>query len=270
MSSNHTNNIHVFNLQLSFAGKDLIVDSELQLTKNKRYALLGRNVTGKSTLLKMIDTKSLVGFPLHSNVDYLSQEPAPPTGEAANRSALENLLLSVVKKVEKSKLLAESGGEGEDRLLERLDEIEIELNQFSDHQAMKGCTNLLKELGFDNARMNAPVSTLSGGWRMRVELADVLMSKNTDLLLLDEPTNHLDLRAVLFLERCLQEIECTMIIVSHDRMFVDQVATDIIVLGAQKLTPFNGTLSEFEQRNSEKAVAHEHRLDARVRQEETA
>jgi len=283
---NSTNNlnIHIHNLQLAFAGKELIANSELQLTNGRKYALLGRNGSGKSTLLKRIATKSLVGFPLHIDVAYLSQEPKPPKGEAGSRSALDTLLTGVVAKRahelqeelgEIEIAIAEAGGiDSNDDvssafLLERLEETEVELATFTDREGAEMCSKILTELGFSREKMEAPVATLSGGWSMRVQLAAALISKS-DLLLLDEPTNHLDLRAVLALERRLAETNVTMLIVSHDRAFVEAVATDIICLGEQQLIPFAGGFHEFEQRNEEKAAAHGHRMDARVRQEERA
>lgn len=286
-SKGFTRDVKIDGVTLAFAGKELLTRTKLSLTAGHRYALLGRNGVGKSTLIRRIASGSLPGFPPHLTIAYLAQEPPAPTGEAALRSSLDALLIGACKKrrllleVEHDdleKALQEGGGAeeyDEAAIVQRLGEVDDELEELSlsNGKAQDNCFNMLKELGFDSQRMNAAVGTLSGGWRMRVELASALIA-HTDILLLDEPTNHLDLKGVLWLEEKLtspgKSPSPTVIVVSHDRAFVAAIATDIIVMEHQTLRYFDGGLEAFEQHEEEAAAAYEHRLDARVRQETAA
>ena len=299
---------------LAFAGKELLSRTALRLVGGRRYALLGRNGVGKSTLLRRIAAGALPGFPPHLTVSYLAQEPKAPMGEAALLSSLDTLVLGACRKrrvmleMERETLEAalaaggwgttetEEGGRINDTeekeeeteydegvIAERLGEVDDELESISaaNGAAQERCYKMLQELGFSERHIHAQVGTLSGGWRMRVELAAALIAQ-ADVLLLDEPTNHLDLKGVLWLESKLVEgnnsnipggskQHCpTVLVVSHDRAFVSAIATDIILMANSSLNYFDGGLDAYEQREAEKATAHEHRLDARVRQETAA
>jgi ATP-binding cassette, subfamily F, member 3 len=295
---------------LAFAGKELLTRTALRLVGGRRYALLGRNGVGKSTLLRRIAAGALPGFPPHLTVSYLAQEPRAPLGEAAQQSSLDTLVLGACKKrrvlleMERDTLEAalaagswntdvageenaevkEEEGEGYDEVViaERLSEVDDELESISaaNGAAQERCYKMLQDLGFSEKHVHAAVGTLSGGWRMRVELAAALIAQ-ADVLLLDEPTNHLDLRGVMWLEsRLVEGNTCnlmgskhhhpTVLVVSHDRAFVSAIATDIILMANETLNYFDGGLDAYEQREAEKATAHEHRMDARVRQETSA
>jgi ATPase subunit of ABC transporter with duplicated ATPase domains len=285
-SKGFTRDVKIDGVTLAFAGKELLTRTKFSLVAGHRYALLGRNGVGKSTLIRRIAAGALPGFPPHLTVSYLAQEPPAPAGEAALRSSLDALLIGACRKrralleserEELERALGEGAAEGYDEaaIVQRLGEVDDELEELSlsNGKAQDNCHNMLKELGFDTRRMNAAVGTLSGGWRMRVELAAALIA-HTDILLLDEPTNHLDLKGVLWLEGKLtnpgKSPAPTVMVVSHDRAFVAAIATDIIVMEHQNLRYFDGGLEAFEQREEEAAAAYEHRLDARVRQETSA
>ena len=284
---------------LAFAGKQLLNRTTLRLVGGHRYALLGRNGVGKSTLLRRIAAGALPGFPPHLIVSYLAQEPKSPVGDAAQLTSLDTLIHGACKKrrvlleMERDTLenVLEAGcWEGDERsddnsfdevaIAERLSEVDDEIESLSaaNGAAQEKCYKMLQELGFDENLIHTQVGKLSGGWRMRVELAAALIAQ-ADVLLLDEPTNHLDLKGVLWLEARLVEGSNaasgsknlpTILVVSHDRAFVQAVATDIILMANENLNYFEGGLEAYEQREMEKAIAHEHRLDARVRQETAA
>ncbi|KAJ8601215.1 hypothetical protein CTAYLR_003285 [Chrysophaeum taylorii] len=271
--SSASRDVIVDGVTLAFAGKELLQRAELRLVGGRRYALLGRNGVGKSSLLRRIATASLPGFPPHLRVGYLAQEQGD-VGDGSV-SALEALVGGACRRrelaleAERDDLLDEADLDDE-VVAARLGEVEAELAELSDGQAIAKARKALAGVGFDEARMVAPAEQLSGGWRMRVELAAALLEE-PDVLLLDEPTNHLDLPGVLWLERFLaNETRATVLVVSHDRAFVEAVATDVIVFEDLRLHYFHGTLAAYEQRQEEKTAAHQHRLDARVRQETAA
>lgn len=185
----------------------------------------------------------------------------------AERDALEDALVSA----------AADDGDAAAAIAERLGEVEEALEECDADLLRADATRTLKDvLGFSPKRLATPVRDLSGGWRARVALGAALLAKS-DVLLLDEPTNHLDLDAVFRLEKYLLEEGAngkadapTLFFVSHDRAFVEAVATDVVVFENCALTYFRGGLAEFERRNEEKAANQEKRLDARVRQETAA
>jgi len=284
--SARTKDVVVDGVTLAFLGRELLARSELRLVAGRRYALLGRNGVGKSTLLRRIAAGALPGFPPHLRIGYVAQESkAPKTADdpvtvllasagrrrrlayEAERDALEDALVSA----------AADDGDAAAAIAERLGEVEEALEECDADLLRADATRTLTDvLGFSPKRLATPVRDLSGGWRARVALGAALLAKS-DVLLLDEPTNHLDLDAVFRLEKYLLEEGAngkadapTLFFVSHDRAFVEAVATDVVVFENCALTYFRGGLAEFEQRNEEKAANQEKRLDARVRQETAA
>jgi ATP-binding cassette subfamily F protein 3 len=264
---------------LAFAGRTLLERTEFRLVAGRRYALLGRNGVGKSTLLRRIAAGALPGFPPHLRVAYVAQETRAPSTDdlpvdamvasagQRRRGALE---------AERDELEAALLGDDADEVAaaaERLCEVEEALAECETDRIRAEAKALLKGvLGFNKALLTTPARSLSGGWRARVALGAALLEK-CDVLLLDEPTNHLDLEGVLRLEQRLladQASPPTILFVSHDRGFVEAVATDVVVFENQQLKYFRGGFAEFEQRSEERAANHERRLDARTRQETAA
>lgn len=281
-------NVHLNDVTLHYKGKELLgeragpgtgnlglVGSILDLQQGHCYGLIGRNGVGKSTLLKRIGRGSLPGFPMHLRTFYLQQEGVVQDGvvlEALLRS--DDRLERMKAEVELWETLEPSGlGEGDaaeqasylGELYEKLEEIEANVTQ----QAARA-KRMLKELGFTAELLAARVADLSGGWRMRLSLAQCLFAA-PDVLLLDEPTNHLDLRGVLWLQRQLQSDAYSKLItvcVSHDRPFLDAVCSDIIVFADKKLayhhTGYSAYLEGVEQaasRNASQAAAAGKQVD---------
>lgn len=275
--SSASRDVLVDGVTLAFAGKELLQRAELRLMSGRRYVLLGRNGVGKSSLLRRIATGSLPGFPPHLRVGFLVQED-PELGDET-RTAVEALVEGACRRrritleTERDALEASLEEENQDALVERLCEVEDELSELVDGKAICRAKAALGRVCFDESRASTPMGHLSGGWRMRLQLAALLLEK-CDLLLLDEPTNHLDLKGVLWLERLLvdeldrrEATSPTVLCVSHDRAFVEAIATDIIVFDEKQLSYFGGGFAAFEQTQQERAMAEQHRLDASTRQE---
>lgn len=247
--------LHDVSLQL---GDQWLLDhTDLTIYANDRIGLIGRNGTGKTSLFKLLmgevspDTGEYQR-PSHWRLALMRQE-----SESAGQSAIDYVLdgHADYRRLEARIAKAEAANDG--TLLGRLYGEWEEINGYSlPAQAMQ----LLSGLGFSDADQAKAVTAFSGGWRVRLNLAQALMSPS-DLLLLDEPTNHLDVDATLWLERWLGQYPGTLIIVSHDRDFLDAIVTRIVHLDQRKLTAFKGNYSQFEHqlslRLAEQAQAYE-------------
>mmetsp|Transcript_12694 Transcript_12694/g.28027 ORF Transcript_12694/g.28027 Transcript_12694/m.28027 type:complete len:1323 (-) Transcript_12694:333-4301(-) len=232
-------------------GTPLLRGTNLQLTRGRRYGFAGRNGTGKSTLLRAIAGYNLdKHFPKNIKVLLVEQEAA-----GDDRTALQTLLdgdLELKLLREEEKELTSKDDKDEARLkavFERLEEIGA---ADAETRAMK----ILRGLQFDEDLLARSTRALSGGWRMRVSLGMALFAQ-PEILLLDEPTNHLDFPAVLWLEDYLNAYKETAVIVSHDRNFLDNVATDVIQLQAQRLNYYRGNYSAYLQQDEQQYKAQE-------------
>ena len=221
-------------ISISAPEKPLIVNADLTLSRGRRYGLIGANGRGKSTLLRFLAARRL---PVPSTMDILlvEQEVA-----ASKRTVLEDVLAadkqrSTLLKEEKHLFdVIEKSNDGDDMTstANRLTVVADELDAIGADGAEARARAILSGLGFTEAMVDNSSSKLSGGWRMRVSLARALFAA-PKLLLLDEPTNHLDLDAVLWLDTYLTEQfpkTSTVLTVSHDRDFLDEVCTDLILL----------------------------------------
>jgi len=258
--------VHLQNVSLQFAGNDLLQNATIQITEGKRYGLIGRNGVGKSTLLRRLAAKTIPGFPVQMRVLLVQQEV-----EGTEKTALQTLLdadesrLLLLQEQERLESLLDSDDpETISEAAEQLSEIVAQLELANADSAEERAKSILKGLQFSQKMMNAPTNDLSGGWKMRLSLAQSLFIPS-DLLLLDEPTNHLDLHAVDWLATYLSESDHTLVVVSHDQTFLDQVCTDIIHFDHQKLKYHPGNYSMFQQVLSDKAARESQILDASER-----
>ncbi len=237
--------IKIDKFSIAAKGKDLFRDASLLIAQGRRYGLVGPNGHGKTTLLRHIGSRALQ-IPPNIDVLYCEQEVV-----ADDRSALETVLAADVKRTE---LLAEvkdleaKQEKGKD-VTARLTEVYEELRAIGADQAEPKARRLLAGLGFSREMQERATNKFSGGWRMRVSLARALFIEPT-LLMLDEPTNHLDLNAVIWLDNYLQGWKKTLLIVSHDQSFLDNVCTDIIHLDqvrkSKNLTGFFNSIYFFQ------------------------
>ena len=227
------------------AGRPLLEGASLTLPAGHKAGLIGRNGTGKTTLLKLIAGEiqadaGEIRMPNGARMGRIAQEA--PDGP---QSLLETVLAA---DTERAKLLDEAEHATDPH---RIADIHQRLHEIGAHAAPARAAQILHGLGFDAAAQARPCSDFSGGWRMRVALA-ALLFRAPDLLLLDEPTNHLDLEATLWLEDFLKRYPYTVLIVSHDRDLLNGAVDKIIHLHERKLTMYTGGYDDFERLRSER------------------
>ncbi len=254
--------LNLSGITVRLGGRVIIDRASAALPPKGRIGLIGRNGAGKSTLVKviagMIDPdEGSADMPRGARLGYVAQE-AP----AGKTTPFETVLEA---DVERAALMAEAEGLEDPH---RLGEIHERLGAIDAYTAPSRAARILVGLGFDEEAQHRPLDSFSGGWRMRVALAALLFSQ-PDLLLLDEPSNHLDLEAVLWLEDFLISYPATIVIVSHERDFLNNVVDHILHLERGKLTLYPGGYDAFErqraERQAQQAAAREKQLTERAK-----
>mmetsp|Transcript_2245 Transcript_2245/g.9725 ORF Transcript_2245/g.9725 Transcript_2245/m.9725 type:complete len:781 (-) Transcript_2245:119-2461(-) len=258
-SGTNDRNVIVENISLSAPdGTELLDGGELRLAAGRRYGLIGKNGVGKTTLLKAMARFDLEGFPTHLRVLHVRQEVAPSEKsvvEVVMEADVERLALmekeaEILERQERG-YSAEDGEGKAEKDDKELQEVYARLEAIGASNAEARARMILAGLQFTEEQANGPTSALSGGWRMRVSLAAALLIQ-PDVLLLDEPTNHLDLEAVIWLQNYLVGYPYTLLVVSHDRSFLNEVVTDVIHFNRKKLEYYKADYDRFEQRRAEK------------------
>lgn len=247
--------IKVEKFNIAAKGKDLFVNADLLIAHGRHYGLVGPNGHGKTTLLRHLASGA---FKIPASIDVLYCEQEVPPEEI---SCVEVVLKADVKRTallkECKELEEKSNTETDEKkqkeVLDRLTEVYEELKAINADAAEPKARRILAGLGFTREMAERPSKNLSGGWRMRVSLARALFIEPT-LLMLDEPTNHLDLNAVIWLDNYLQGWKKTLLIVSHDQGFLDNVCTDIIHLDSLRLFYYRGNYSMFRKMHKMKKV----------------
>jgi ATP-binding cassette subfamily F protein 3 len=238
--------IRLSQLTLARGAKVLLEGADVTLNPGERIGLIGANGSGKSSLFSLLRDelhadKGDVEFPARWRVAYVAQETP-----ALERAALDYAIDGDIRLREVEAELAKAEASDDGALI---GELHAALGDADAYTVRSRAERLLAGLGFTQAQMFEPVSSFSGGWRMRLNLAQALMCPS-DLLLLDEPTNHLDLDAIIWLEDWLRRYEGTLIIVSHDRDFLDGVVNVVVHIDSRKLKRYGGNYSDFERQRA--------------------
>ncbi|MCW1400853.1 ATP-binding cassette domain-containing protein [Novosphingobium sp. MW5] len=237
--------LNLTGITVRLGGRTIIDDATAKLPPGGRVGLIGRNGAGKSTLVRVIAgmleaDAGDVTMPRGSRLGYIAQEA--PGGDA---TPFETVLAA---DTERAELVARSEDCSDPQALA---EVHDRLIAIEAHSAPSRAAQILVGLGFDEEAQHRPLESFSGGWRMRVALAALLFSQ-PDLLLLDEPSNHLDLEAVLWLEDFLRSYPATILLVSHERDFLNNVVDHILHLSGGKLTLYPGGYDAFERQRAER------------------
>ncbi|EHY78190.1 ABC transporter ATP-binding protein [Stutzerimonas stutzeri ATCC 14405 = CCUG 16156] len=240
--------IRLQNLTLQRGPQRLLEGAELTLHPGQKAGLIGANGAGKSTLFALLRGELVPDggdcyLPPDWRIAHMRQEI-----DTLDRLAVDYVLDGDIqlRRVQAELAAAERTHDGN-----ALARLHTELDNLDGYSADARARKLLAGLGFANEQMTLPVSSFSGGWRMRLNLAQALMCPS-DLLLLDEPTNHLDLDAILWLEDWLKGYPGTLLLISHDRDFLDAVVDHVIHLEQRKLTLYRGGYSAFERTRAER------------------
>jgi ATP-binding cassette subfamily F protein 3 len=247
------------NLSFYFGGRAIFEDANLQIKPKDKIGLIGLNGKGKSTLLKIIvgeyqpDAGNLsksgdctIGF---LNQDLLSYQ----TDDSILNVAMQGFERQLELHHQIEAVLKEMETDYKDELVEKLGELQHEFDLLDGYSIEAKAEEILEGLGFKTWELSKPLRQFSGGWRMRVMLAKLLLSKPS-VLLLDEPTNHLDLPSIQWVEKYIANYENAVVVVSHDRQFLDNVCTTTVEVANCKLNYYPGNYSFFVE---EKALRNE-------------
>jgi ATP-binding cassette, subfamily F, member 3 len=252
----------ISNISLSYPGKVLFNDISFFINLKDRIGLVGKNGSGKTTLLNIFvgitnPDKGTVNIPGGNIVAYLPQEPqinSDTTVYLETLKAFDEInslgseLILLNEKLTKSDPADVSAS---NRILNEIHDKQGRLHYLDENQKEENIERVLKGLGFLRENFNKKVSELSGGWQTRVELAKILLKK-PDLLLLDEPTNHLDIHSIIWLENYLKNFDGAVILVSHDKMFLDHICTRTIELVAGRIYDYKVAYSKFMELRKER------------------
>jgi len=266
--------LNIHNLSVSFGGEYLFEEISFRLNAGDRVGLIGKNGAGKSTLLKLLSKdmpidSGTIATEKNVKIGFLRQDLDFEQGRTVLEEAYHAFeeIKSLELKLDKinHQLAERTDYESQEYL-----QLMVDLNDFTQHYEIIGGYNyqgetekILQGLGFKREDFDKKTDTFSGGWRMRIELAKILL-QNNDVLLLDEPTNHLDIESIIWIEQFLNNYTGAVVIVSHDKMFLDNVTNRTIEISLGRIYDYNKPYSQFLKLRSE---IKEQQLNAQKNQE---
>ena len=250
----------------------LFVDTSFQLNPGEKVGLVGPNGAGKTTLFRMIvgeeaPDEGNVSIPRKLTVGYFRQDVEEMSGrtildEAIAGSGRVGDLHHELEELNHAMADPERAGDM-DRILERFGEVQEEYEHLDGYALESQAREVLHGLGFDDARIDGDVGALSGGWKMRVAMARVLLGR-PDVLLMDEPTNHLDIESIIWLEAFLKSLPGALLMTSHDRDFMNRLVTKVAEIDSGEITVYSGNYDFYER---ERALREANREAAYARQQ---
>ncbi|WP_405384297.1 ATP-binding cassette domain-containing protein [Maribacter sp. LLG6340-A2] len=284
--------LNVHNLSVSFGGEYLFEEISFRLNAGNRVGLVGKNGAGKSTLLKLLNRDmaldtGVIAVEKDIKIGFLRQDIDFVQGRTVLEEAYQ--AFEEIKKLElKLDEINHQLAERTDYETDSYSQLIIDLNDVSQHYEILGGYNyqgetekILQGLGFKREDFDKKTETFSGGWRMRIELAKLLLQSN-DVLLLDEPTNHLDIESIIWFEQFLNNYTGAVVIVSHDKMFLDNVTNRTIEISLGRIYDYNKPYTQYlvlrneikqqqlnAQKNQEKEIQQAERLIEKFRAKST-
>ena len=264
--------INLTNISMAFGHVSLLDKTELRIAQGERVCLIGRNGEGKSTLLKIISGEispdlGNIEYQSGAKLAFLNQEPHFDANDTVFRAVARSLGAAGELVEEYHELIEQMTHDTDERLLAKLEKVQHRLEAEDGWSVEQRVETVLSKLNLPTEQL---VAQMSGGWKRRVALAQVLVIE-PDLLLLDEPTNHLDIEAITWLEEQLLDFNGGLLFITHDRRFMQRIATRILELDRGKLTSYIGDYATY-LRQKEAALAaeatHAAKFDKHLAQEE--
>jgi ATP-binding cassette subfamily F protein 3 len=254
------------NLSFEFGGRYLYKNANWHIKPNERIGLIGLNGTGKSTLLRMINgeyqpSEGSISKPRGLTIGFLNQDQLSFQSE----ETILNVALTAFEealKLEKEieEILKQMETDYSDEVLQKLSDKQEAYEHLDGYNLHHKTEKVLEGLGFTTEQLKQPYKKFSGGWRMRVMLAKLLL-QNPNLLMLDEPTNHLDLPTIEWLEEYLRSYDGTVVVVSHDREFLDRMVNKIVEVSMQRITEYPGNYSNYIEMKSMRSDQQQREYD---------
>ncbi|MFP5247682.1 MAG: ABC-F family ATP-binding cassette domain-containing protein [Thermoanaerobaculia bacterium] len=255
------------NVSKQYGKQVLFVEASFQLNPGEKAGLVGPNGAGKSTLFRMVvgeesPDDGVVNVPKKLAIGYFRQE----VDEMSGRPVLDEAIASSGRLgelhhelIELEHAMGDPSREDYDKVLERFGHVQEEYQLGGGYELEAKAREILHGLGFADAQIDGDVGALSGGWKMRVSMAKILLGR-FDVLLLDEPTNHLDIESIVWLERFLKSVPSTILMTSHDRDFMNRIVTKVVEIDEGDILTYSGNydfyVREREQREANQEAAY--------------
>jgi ATPase subunit of ABC transporter with duplicated ATPase domains len=260
------------NIGKQYGRQVLFVDASFQLNPNEKVGLVGPNGSGKTTLFRMITGEEHpddgdVSVPKKLTVGYFRQDVEEMSGRSVLDEAIagSGRLGALHHELEHLQLAMSDPAKADemDKILARFGDVQEEYEHLGGYALEARTREILRGLGFDDERIDGDVGALSGGWKMRVAMARVLLGE-PDVLLMDEPTNHLDIESIIWLEAFLKQRTGALLMTSHDREFMNRIVSKIAEIDGGEITTYSGNYDFYER---ERAIREANREAAYARQQ---